>query len=235
MIRYIDYILPDKNTPIGFAVSMGVDSVAGFLYLQQRGYKVVPIHYNHNLRNQNDLMQNSFIEFAKLYAKNGYFTNKSAYSSRIKRTEAECREERLEYFAYVCYENSLLHVVTAHHLDDYVEGYLLNCFRGQAKHAAINLTSDFAAYDCRYTIVHPFLLSEKKDFQQYVDRFHGGKYKQYIVRDETNDITKGSRRNWIRNIIIPELTNQKISLKRFCRDQIDSQIQRLKFSGVFSP
>lgn len=56
MIKLIKNILP-KEKEYFFAISMGVDSVAGYLFLKNKGYTVHPIHFNHKLRNQNDAME----------------------------------------------------------------------------------------------------------------------------------------------------------------------------------
>lgn len=221
MIRYLDSLLPGKTTRIGVAVSMGIDSVAALLYLRNRGYNVFPIHYDHNIRPQNDLMKFQFCKLVidtKLLGK----TNQTS-SAKTEKTESECRTMRLQFFREVCSEYNISIVVTAHHLDDYVESYLMNCFRGKPEYKAIPLISDFV----NYKIVHPFLLTEKKDFQEYIDRLDNGEYRKYVVADETNQVIKGSRRNWIRNVIVPELNKQQIGLKRFCREQIQQQIQRM--------
>lgn len=224
-ITCIDSLLPGKNTPIGVAVSMGIDSVAALLYLRARGYNVVPIHYNHNLRFQNDVMQ---LQFCKLITENN-FIGKTNITSHPKtdKTESQCRNNRIDYFRQICNENNIKYVVTAHHLDDCVESYLLNCFRGHPDYQPIKLVSDFVSFK----IVHPFLLTEKCDFESYVNSYDNGKYKKYVVVDETNDVVKGSRRNWIRNVIVPELASQKISLKKFCREQIRKQVEKM-FDGT---
>lgn len=207
---------------------MGIDSVAAYLYLRNRGYSVFPIHYNHKLREQNNVMQRKFIELIELLTKPNSYNDNSNFcatnefdSGFSEATEAECRNNRLNYFREVCSQKNIQYVVTAHHLDDCVESYLLNCFRGHSDYQPIKVVSDFVSYK----MIHPFVLTEKVDFEQYLLSLDNGKYQQYVVRDETNDIIKGSRRNWIRNVIVPELNKQQIGLKRFCRGQIQKQLE----------
>ena len=102
MINLIGEIMPSKATKMYVSVSMGVDSLAAFFFLKQKGYNVGPIHFNHNMRPQN-----------------------------------------------------------------------------------------------------------------------------HVVEDETNVVIKGSRRNWIRNVIVPEMTKQSLSLKKFCREKIKQDIESL--------
>jgi len=200
------------------AVSMGVDSVAAFFYLVNRGYSVRAIHFNHNLRDQNDEMQKNFNELFRGYY---HFSNTVQPNTHSSKTENDCRQDRLNFFKEKCNSENPKIIISAHHLDDYQESYLMNCFRGHPEYKPMNLISDFSSFK----IIHPFLLTEKKDLVQFVDRYDNGKLKKYIVKDETNDVIKGSRRNWIRNIIVPEMTNVKISLKKHCKELINNSIK----------
>lgn len=203
MIKIIKKIIP-KNKKYYFAVSMGVDSVAAFIFLRSKGYAVDPIHFNHKLRIQNDLMEMKFLELCEA-------TNSKpivGYGKNLN-TEAECRNARLDFYEKFCNGN----IITAHHMDDYIESYLLNCFRGHPNREPIPLESKFN----NFKIIHPFLLSRKKDFKQYLER---NDYLCYTVEDETNGLTKGSRRNWIRQQIVPEMIKNKLSLKKFAEIKI---------------
>jgi tRNA(Ile)-lysidine synthase TilS/MesJ len=118
MIKIIKDIAP-KDQHHFVAVSMGIDSVAAFLWLCSKNYNITPIHFNHRLRPQNDLMENKFIELCdKLNIE-----YKIGYGSNLV-TEKDCRQARLDFY------NSFVDgsVITAHHLNDYVENYLLNCY-----------------------------------------------------------------------------------------------------------
>jgi tRNA(Ile)-lysidine synthase TilS/MesJ len=214
MIKLIKQLLPPKDTPIYFALSMGVDSLAAYLFLRQKGYKVAPLHFNHCLRDQNCEMEEQFYQLSLKLADP---TFRIGCSLKSLETENNCREARFEFFGRHCSGGIL---VTAHHLDDYVESYLLNCFRGQPEYRPIKLSCDFPAFK----VVHPFLLTEKQDFVDFMDK---SPYKQYVVNDESNKEIKGSRRNWIRNVIVPEMLNQKISLKKRSRELIKKDIEEL--------
>lgn len=204
MIKILKNILCKKQEYF-FAVSMGVDSVAGYLFLKNKGYKVHPIHFNHKLRSQNDLMENKYVDLCKL-------TNEDpiiGYGENLK-TELDCRKARIDFYNKI-FKNQIL--ITAHHLNDCIESYLLNCFRGHPERPFFLLKSQFD----NFKIIHPFLLTKKRDFEQYVER---NNYLNYIVHDETNFSTKGSRRNWIRNKIVPEMSKNKLSLEKFIKRKI---------------
>jgi tRNA(Ile)-lysidine synthase TilS/MesJ len=121
--------------------------------------------------------------------------------------------------------NSIL--VTAHHLDDYQESYLQNCFRGQPTYRGISLRTNFGSYE----IIHPFLLTEKSDLIEFLKWYQQGHFMKFVVTDETNTIVKGSRRNWIRNVIVPEMNRASVSVKKYCRRTIMEDIQR-EFGNV---
>jgi tRNA(Ile)-lysidine synthetase-like protein len=203
MIKIIKDIAP-KDRHYFIAVSMGIDSVAAFLWLRSKNYNITPIHFNHKLRPQNDLMENKFIELCdKLNIE-----YKIGHGCDLL-TEKDCRQARLNFYNSVV-DGSL---ITAHHLNDYVESYLLNCFRGHPHHRPFELVSYFD----NYKIIHPFLLTYKKDFEQFLAR---NDYLKYTVKDESNFITKGSRRNWIRNAIVPEMKQNKLSLEKFAKRSV---------------
>jgi len=210
MIKIIKEIVP-KEAHYYVAVSMGVDSVSSLFWLRSKGYKITPLHFNHNLREQNHVMEYKFLELCNKLGLKGILGR----GENLK-TEKDCRDARLNFYREsVSYGSS---VITAHHLNDYVESYLINCFRGQPNHTPFELISEFNGYK----IIHPFLLSKKKDFQEYVDR---NKWNCYTVEDETNKVVKGSRRNWIRQTIIPEMKNQKLSLEKYCSRRIGKNLK----------
>ena len=222
MISLINEVMPPKKHPIYVAVSMGVDSLAACFYLRSKGYQVIPLHFNHKMRPQNDEMEDAFLEVLGEYGYRYHGRFEIGHGKGLK-TESECREARLQFFKDASVpkaEDFEKIIVTAHHLDDYQESYLLNCFRGHPEYKPMNLVSDFVSFK----IIHPFLLTEKKDFVQFVERWDNGKLKKYLTKDETNDTIKGSRRNWVRNIIVPEMEKAKVSLKKHCKDLIKKSI-----------
>jgi tRNA(Ile)-lysidine synthase len=204
MIKVIKSILP-KEQHYYVAVSMGVDSVAALFWLRSKGYSVTPLHFNHNLRAQNGVMHERFIEMCKDFN----FDGKSDIGLNLN-TEADCRNARLAFYSQVAAGGT---IITAHHLNDWVESYLLNCLRGHPNHTPFKLISDFP----NFKVIHPFLLSKKIHFKQYLER---NGWMKYVVEDQTNFVVKGSRRNWVRNDIIPQMQKQKLSLEKYAERKI---------------
>jgi len=213
MIKIIKQLL-NKEKTVYVTVSMGVDSLASLHWLMWKGYKVVGVHFNHKIREQNDEMEKNFQKFCEEFHIKGI----CGYGNNLN-TESECRRARVEFYSTIFKEEEGI-LITAHHLNDWIESYLLNCFRGKPDHEPIPLWSLFP----NYKVVHPFLLTKKKDFQQYVDR---NKLKHYIVEDETNSAVKGSRRNWVRQRIIPEMAKNELSLEKFAKKKIESLVEEV--------
>lgn len=248
MIKIIKQLVPRKSCPVNtylFSVSMGVDSVSAFMWMKAKGYHVIPIHFNHGLRKQNDLMHKKFIDLCKKFklSEDQYYVDDAKnISMSTPKTESEYRGLRLKFYQKVSnwavrnfYFEEMPTIVTAHHLNDYVENYLLNCFRGHPTHTPIEFFTKFTPpesdhpdlFNTVYKIIHPFLLTTKNDFKQFLER---NNYMDLVVEDETNIVNKGSRRNWIRNKIIPEMQSNKLCLEKFCKRKIDSRLKLESFS-----
>lgn len=206
MIKIIKNILP-KEREYHLAVSMGADSVAALFWLRWKGYRIVPLHFNHNLRSQNFIMHE---RFGRLCDKLG-IQGKSEVWVKGRGTEAECREARLDFYRRQAAGGT---IITAHHLDDWIESYLLNCLRGHPGKKPFELESDFRDFK----IAHPFLPTRKRDFIQFLER---NGWMEWVVEDETNMVVQGSRRNWIRRNIIPEMTRQRLSLEKYAKRRIE--------------
>jgi tRNA(Ile)-lysidine synthase len=205
MIRVPREIL-SKEKHYYIAVSMGIDSLAAMFWMINEKFSVTAIHLNHSLRPQNDEMQESFVRVCKSFSI-PYITE----SIKCDPSESDCRTKRLEFFSSVAKGGT---VITAHHLNDWVESYLMNCFRGCPEKRPFDVETRFKDFN----ILHPFLLTRKSDFEQYVDR---NMFMRFFVEDETNHINKGSRRNWVRNDLIPILKQQDISLEKFAKRSVN--------------
>lgn len=205
----------NKNQPNYVAVSGGVDSIAAAYYLACiRRFPIIVVHFNHNYQDANDAMENTVRKFCNdLDIKIIVGKAKSGLKN-----ESEFRNERIKFFFENCSNRTL---VTAHHLNDFVESYLINCFRGNPEYFPIPIETEFENGN---RIIHPFLLKPKTFFQNIVKDYE---IEKYIVDDPTNYVSKGSRRNMIRNKIIPILNEEQIGLEKICKKKILQKIKRL--------
>lgn len=63
--------------------------------------------------------------------------------------------------------------------------------------------------------------TRKQDFIDYVEKHD---LKKYVEEDETNKIVKGSRRNMIRNELIPLLDQHKMGIQTIVRKKLRERL-----------
>lgn len=202
-----------KGTPYHFALSMGVDSLSAFSYLRAKGYDVRPLHFNHGLRAENDLMEAKYLELCGVLRFTPVVGRGSGLSS-----ESDCREARLSFYRGV----GVRGLITAHHLNDWVENYLMNCFRGLPNRSPMNWLEEFDGF----SVFHPFLLSRKVDLVEFASRnsIGGSRIINWVVPDSSNDCVVGCRRNWVRNVVLPELRSRDVVLEKFAKRRLRVKI-----------
>ena len=83
---------------------------------------------------------------------------------RGDKSEDACRKLRFNNMEEL-FTDSVM--ITSHHLNDCVESYLLNCFRGKAEYSPIPF---YTTTNNGNVISHPFLFTYKQDFIQYAER-----------------------------------------------------------------
>lgn len=206
-----------KYSSINVLVSCGVDSIAAAHYCTKKYKRLVTLrHFNHRLRPQNDLMQKTYIKFIaddKNYSIEGY--PPIDLTNYIKdKTEDGLRKARIEY---IINNIDCTIFITAHHLDDATESYMMNVLRGKEGYIPIPFITEVGSN----LIVHPFLFTKKADFIQYAQR---NDLLKYVVEDETNKVTKGSRRNFIRNDILPLLDREKMGLRTIVEKKLKERL-----------
>lgn len=194
--------IPNK---VVVCVSGGIDSIAvAHMFSRQRERDVTFYHFNHGTKQANQME-----ERVKLFAE---FVDKPLIIKRADKvlsTESEFREARFKFFET---GEERWNVVTAHHLNDCVETYLMNCFRGHN-----NWKVPMSPTSCHknFTVYHPFLLRTKESFQNYCVK---NDLTKFICEDETNK-QNVCRRNFIRNSIVPILKSERIHLEKIVKKQ----------------
>ena len=156
MIKFTSNILPPKPY---FAVSGGVDSMGGLSFLtrgKNRISGVVTINHRTNFGAQAEKLVVKYCEDHDIPCHTHSVTGSS---------EEEWREARKAIFA------QYPAVITAHHLDDVVEWWLLTSLRGNGR-----LTPSSSG-----NVYHPFLKTRKSDFEYWC-----AKYQVPFINDPTN-------------------------------------------------
>jgi tRNA(Ile)-lysidine synthetase-like protein len=198
--------------------SMGVDSLAMTHFLLSNRKKhfstLVPLHFNHSLREENHLMEESYKKFiSDKFPNIASITIKNPDPSL--KTEDDFRKFRTKSLKHV----SGCVVITAHHLNDFVESYLLNTIRGNPEYLPMPFVTrheNEEVVSCK-----PFCFTKKKDFIDYAEKHD---LMKYVVEDSTNKIVKGSRRNLIRNEIIPILDRENVGLEKIVSKRMKERL-----------
>lgn len=123
-----------KEKKLLLAISGGIDSMVLASLLKQLNFDVSLAHCNFKLRGEeSDVDQNFISNFAsenslKLYV-TAFDTNSFAQDNKVS-IQVAARQLRYIWFHQLLQENQLDYILTAHHLDDNLETFLINFTRG---------------------------------------------------------------------------------------------------------
>lgn len=216
--------ITDNNSIVTVLVSSGIDSIVAAHYiiknLQKSSINVNLLHFNHNLRPQNQLMEAMFYKFAEVFNK-GICAVIQRPKEDTGKTEGELKAFRMKWLSMF----SKQVFVAAHHLNDCVESYLLNIIRGKEGFLPMPFVTEVGSN----TICRPFLFTKKSDIEEYAVK---NNLLQYVVIDETNNIVKGSRRNFLRHRIIPLFEQESVGLDTIVRKKMQERLTDLTSSSI---
>lgn len=184
--------LLQKSKEYTICVSSGVDSISAchWLFFNYRLKNIKVLHFNHNLRIQNNIMERKVEDFCSFY---GFPLTKFRLKNIPKQDENSLRQQRVEY-----YLKNEANYINCHHLNDAVESYVANVFTGNPDYTPIRWETEF---ENGSVIYHPFLKFPKRFFIQYAKENH---LMRFVEEDDTNK-DLGIRRNHIRHVIVPEM------------------------------
>lgn len=186
---------PGERVIVG--LSGGADSTALLGVLSRLGYECVAVHCNFGLRGgESDAdMRHSEALAARFNAK--FVCVEFDVGSYMREhgcsTEMACRDLRYDFFRQQLRECDAGAIAVGHHMEDNVETFFLNLFRGTG---IKGLRGMLPKRDC---IVRPLLAESRRAIEQYVG-WLGVDY----VTDSTNALNE-FKRNKIRNEVLPFL------------------------------
>lgn len=210
-------------------VSGGVDSMVLINLLNRFNYDVSIAHCNFNLRNEeSDLDEN----FVKNYAFSNSipFFSKSFVTKLPKHSmQMAARNLRYEWFYEILKTEKLDYIITAHHLDDSLETFILNLSRASGIEGLTGIKK------LNDLIVRPLLVFSKKEILNYA------KANNIKWREDSTNKNNNYQRNQIRNEIIPLLkklhpnfldqTNKTMTFLKESSLIIDNYIQNIKMKN----
>lgn len=182
--------------------SGGVDSISAAHRLISKKYHVTLYHFNHGTPSA-PAMEEAVRKFARDHNVDCLVHQ----TDRKLAGEAEFREARIKFL-----QDGNFNAITAHHLQDASEQYVMNFMTGAIRSIPMNVVSKIGGS----RVFHPFLTTAKSEFIKYAQRKTLGRY---IVEDPTNADPDYGRRNWVRNVLIPQIRGQKIGIDTIVRKQ----------------
>ena len=202
MIRIIGKI-PSRVT---VACSGGVDSMAVVNFLIKGRRKVEVAYFNHDTYHSAEAEK-----FVRQYcAKNNIILTVGRVKGTKGRRSIEefWRDERYNFLESL----SSNFIITAHHLDDVVETWLMSSFHGNPK---------MIPYNRNNKIFRPFLMTEKKAFER-----HAENYCVEYIKDPSNNNTKYMR-NHIRHEIMPLVLKVNPGIRKTIRKKLIETYQNI--------
>ncbi|KXH85957.1 tRNA lysidine(34) synthetase TilS [Chryseobacterium kwangjuense] len=226
---------PEKYTYL-LAVSGGADSMVLAFLFQDLGFDFQVAHINYKLRGKDsELDQKTVQDFCE---KNHIPFHLYEVSEKDKKPENSiqlwARELRYRFFKETREKENLEFLVTAHHLNDQLETFLINL----SKASGINGLSGIPADS--HQILRPFLNFSKDEIYRYAEEHHVN------FREDLSNKKNDYLRNKIRNEIVPRLleTNEHF-LENFkkssaylnqTKDFVQKQIEEIENKlSVFNP
>lgn len=203
----------NKNKKYLLACSYGPDSIALFWRLLNQKYNFIVCHVNYKTRDLSDFEEESL---KKLCESKGILFFSATYVKKKGNFEKEAREFRYTFFNEIFLKEKCDYVLTAHHMDDSIETYLMQ----QNRNIYPMYYGILSETKLKNMILkRPLLEFEKKELLNYCDL---NNYKYSI--DITN-FDNSYERNNIRNNIISRLTRVE---KEKLVNEINSKNNQLK-------
>ncbi len=186
-----------KEKKLLLAVSGGLDSMVLVHLLQQLNYDIYIAHCNFNLRGQESDGDEDFIsEYAKSNNIKIYVTrfDTALFASDAKLSiQVAARQLRYLWFEELMQQNSLDYLLTAHHLDDSLETFLINLTRGTGLEGLTGIPQQNGK------IVRPLLPFTRDEILAYANE-NGIQW-----REDSSNASDKYLRNKLRHDIVPLL------------------------------
>lgn len=216
------------------ALSGGMDSVLALLKTKEKALankqSVIALHINHNIQPEHSIEWEKYCQKICMFLNIPIFSKKLNFNKdKVKNIENWARDERYNYFKTFIHKGDIL--ITGHHSDDDIETILFKLFRGSVDGIfGIHEKSNFHLG----TIERPLIHKNKKDIEQELiskveneypgfPRYENG---QFWVTDFSNYETKYDR-NYIRNVIIPNIEERFPKMKKNVTHSIKSNHQKM--------
>jgi tRNA(Ile)-lysidine synthase len=190
------------------AVSGGIDSMVLLDIFQQLHYNIVVAHCNFQLRGDDSAGDQEFVRrrglqlLVPVYYKK-FETTAYAEENKVSIQQA-ARKLRYDWFYEILNLEKAEYIITAHHLDDSLETFLINFSRGTGIDGLTGIPF------LNHKVVRPLLNFSRADIEKYA------KEKDVEWREDASNASNKYLRNGLRHNVIPKLKElQPQLLKNF--------------------
>ena len=218
------------------AVSGGVDSIVLFHLCLKLKLNFFVAHCNFKLRKKESDLDEKFVRDLaikhniKFYTKS--FNTKKLSNNDNKSIQMVARELRYSWFEELSKELNIKHILTAHHLDDSLETFLINLSRGSGIDGLLGIPK------VNDTVFRPLLIFKKDEILSYA------KENKITWREDLSNKKNEYLRNQIRLEVLPKLKEINPNLlenfsksidrlqqsKSIIKDKMDSFISDVSFT-----
>jgi tRNA(Ile)-lysidine synthase len=186
-----------KDKKLLLAISGGIDSMALVHVFQQLGYDIAVAHCNFSLRGDES---DGDEEFVRNYAAQNnipvfvirFDTKAYAEDARLS-IQIAARQLRYAWFEELLQKHSLDYLLTAHHLDDSIETFLINFTRGTGLEGLTGIPQQNG------NIVRPLLPFSRAQIEEYAAR------NNIQWREDSSNASDKYLRNKLRHDVVPVL------------------------------
>ncbi len=186
-----------KKSKVYIAVSGGIDSMVLSDLFDKTGYNYAILHCNFQLRgaesdNDLDFLLNYFTKKNIRFVHTCFETEKYANQKKIS-IQMAARELRYNWFQEQKVVQNFDYLLTAHHLDDSLETFIINLTRGTGIKGLMGIP------EINDNIVRPLLPFSRLEIDAYA------KKNKIIWREDSSNESEKYLRNNIRHILVPQL------------------------------
>ena len=196
--KHIDDNFPFlKNKKLLIAASGGIDSTVCIHLLRNLNFKISLAHCNFNLREKESELDELFVkeEAQNLqipFLVKSFDTIAHANNNKLS-VQLAARELRYEWFDELIFQNDFDHLITAHHLDDSLETFLINFTRGTGLDGLTGIP------EINDKIIRPLLPFTREEIEAYARK------NNLDWREDSSNLQTKYLRNKLRHDLIPIL------------------------------
>ncbi|MFZ1516649.1 MAG: tRNA lysidine(34) synthetase TilS [Saprospiraceae bacterium] len=180
-----------RQNKLLLAVSGGVDSMVLANILKKTGFEFGMAHCNYHLRDEQSNLDQQLIENWAVSNNISLHVKSCPISKNSPNIQDSARKLRLAHFNEIKSSYDYNYLVTAHHMEDLIEGFFLNLIRG-AGIRGLNTMSRYYKHSLR-----PLENVKKNEIYDYAS------FNNILFREDSSNSEDKYARNIIRHQVIP--------------------------------